>query len=252
MLNRVFCLSFQDPATPIMEGIIDLHNTIMFYLIVIFIFVFYIFIAIIRDFYVPVKWPTNVKDISLREILLENNKVVHGTWIEFFWTTFPSIILIMIASPSIALLYSIDELNKPALTVKVIGHQWYWSYEYANVYVSQGDILKKTFDSYMIPTSELKKGQFRLLEVDNALVLPEKCHIRILVSAADVLHSFAIPALGVKIDAVPGRLNQVQLFIKRQGVFYGQCSEICGTQHGFMPISLRVVDFKKFKAFLKS
>jgi len=108
MLNRILCLSFQDPATPIMEGIIDLHNTIMFYLIVIFIFVLYIFISIIRDFYVPVKSPINVQDINLREILLENNKVVHGTWIEFFWTTFPSVILIMIASPSIALLYSID------------------------------------------------------------------------------------------------------------------------------------------------
>jgi cytochrome c oxidase subunit 2 len=134
-----------------------------------------------------------------------------------------------------------DEVMDPALTIKAIGHQWFWSYEYSDY---QAETLE--FDSYMIPTSDLNKGDFRLLEVDNRLVVPINTHVRVLVTGADVLHSFAVPALAVKMDAVPGRLNQTGFFIKRPGIFYGQCSEICGANHSFMPIVIEAVSLEKY------
>jgi cytochrome c oxidase subunit 2 len=155
----------------------------------------------------------------------------------------------VIAIPSFALLYSIDEVIDPAVTIKIIGHQWYWSYEYSDYSDLKGNCVN--FDSYMIGDDDLQKGQIRLLEVDNRVVLPSKTHIRALVTTTDVLHSWAIPSLGVKMDACPGRLNQVSIFIKREGVFYGQCSEICGIQHGFMPIVIQAVvieDYVKWVA----
>ena len=144
----------------------------------------------------------------------------------------------MVALPSFALLYSIDEVVDPSLTVKCIGNQWYWSYEYSDFENSIGNI---TFDSYMVPEDELEIGELRLLEVDNRVVVPVNTHIRLLITAADVLHSWAVPSLGVKVDACVGRLNQTSLFILRQGVFYGQCSEICGVGHANMPIVVEAV-----------
>jgi len=169
--------------------------------------------------------------------------VVHGTAIEIIWTVLPSVILIIVALPSFALLYSIDEIIDPALTIKCVGHQWYWSYEFSDFDSKIGAI---NFDSYMIPTDELELGELRLLEVDNRVVLPTNTHIRILVTAADVLHSWAIPSLGVKLDACVGRLNQTSVFILREGVFYGQCSEICGVGHGNMPIVIEAVPATKY------
>lgn len=134
-----------------------------------------------------------------------------------------------------------DEIVDPALTIKAIGHQWYWSYEYSDY---QAGALE--FDSYMIPTSDLNTGDFRLLEVDNRLVVPVNTHIRVLVTGADVLHSFTVPSLAVKMDAVPGRLNQASMFVKRPGTFYGQCSEICGANHSFMPIVVEAVSLNKY------
>jgi cytochrome c oxidase subunit 2 len=132
----------------------------------------------------------------------------------------------------------------PAITLKVIGHQWYWSYEYSDYVNVDGESID--FDSYMVPTDELEPGQLRLLEVDNRVVLPTNTHIRVLVTAADVIHCWAVPSLGVKVDCVPGRLNQAGLFIQREGVFYGQCSEICGVNHGFMPIVVEAVSLDKY------
>ena len=144
----------------------------------------------------------------------------------------------IIAIPSFALLYPLDEIINPSMTLKVIEYQWYWSYAYSD---SSNPENAFNFDSYMKSEEDLTLGNFRLLEVDNRIVLPTKIHIRLLVTAADVLHSWAIPSLGIKVDACPGRLNQVFLFLKREGVFYGQCSEICGINHGFMPIVVQSV-----------
>ena len=208
-------LYFQDSATPFMEGLINFHNDLMFFLIVILIFVSWVLIRCIFLF----------KNKSISE------NFVHGTVIEIIWTIIPALILIVIAIPSFALLYSMDEIIDPVITLKIIGHQWYWSYEYSDI-----SLNSINFDSYMIPTADLEIGQLRLLEVDNRVVLPINTHIRLIITSSDVLHSWAIPSLGIKLDACPGRLNQVNLFIKREGVFYGQCSEICGINHGFMPI----------------
>lgn len=171
--------------------------------------------------------------------------LVDGTLLEIIWTIIPAIILILIALPSLKLLYLMDEVMDPALTIKAIGHQWYWSYEYSDY---QTETLE--FDSYMVPTSDLNKGDFRLLEVDNRLVVPINTHVRVLVTGADVLHSFAVPALAIKMDAVPGRLNQTGFFIKRPGVFYGQCSEICGANHSFMPIVIEAVSLDKYISWI--
>jgi cytochrome c oxidase subunit 2 len=185
----------------------------------------------------------------------ENNsspqKFTHSSVLEFIWTIIPAAILLLISVPSFALLYSLDELVEPSLTLKIVGHQWYWSYEYSDcLYFPTSENIN--FDSYMIATSDLTKGSFRLLEVDNRVFLPTNTHIRLLVTAADVLHSWAIPSFGIKIDACPGRLSQTTLLIKREGVFYGQCSEICGINHGFMPIVVKSVPIDTFLIWIFS
>ena len=231
-------LGFQDPATPIMEGLIDLHHSIMFYLVVVFFFVLWIMYRIILDFDSNNYAINDIESIDKKESLwFDYIKVInltHGVTLEIIWTLIPTFILIFIAIPSFALLYSMDEVVDPELTLKVIGSQWYWSYEFSDYF----DLLDEdiAFDSYMVPTEELSLGQFRLLEVDNEIVLPIQTHIRVLITASDVLHCWAVPSLAVKMDAVPGRLNQSSIFIKREGLFYGQCSELCGVNHGFMPI----------------
>lgn len=176
-----------------------------------------------------------------------SRRVTHGTLIEIIWTLVPSFILVIVALPSFALLYSIDEVINPSLTLKVVGYQWYWYYEYSDFEASFGNIF---FDSYMIPTDELSLGELRLLEVDNRIVLPVSTHIRILVTAGDVLHSWAIPSLGIKLDACIGRLNQTSLFMLRTGVFYGQCSEICGVGHANMPIVIESVSVSDYTSWL--
>jgi len=178
---------------------------------------------------------------------ISSRSVVHGTAIEIIWTAVPSLILVIVALPSFALLYSIDEVIDASLTVKCVGHQWYWSYEYSDFEAQLGNI---NFDSYMVPEDELGVGELRLLEVDNRIVLPVNTHLRILVTAADVLHSWAVPSLGVKVDACVGRLNQTSLFMLREGVFFGQCSEICGVGHANMPIVVESVSVDKYVAWL--
>jgi cytochrome c oxidase subunit 2 len=169
-------------------------------------------------------------------------KMTHESIFEVVWTVLPGFILVLLAIPSLKLLYSLDFLifeYEPIITVKIIGHQWFWSYEY--VVFSDKNFLEfelVNFDSYLVPEDELNPNGLRLLEVDNPLMVPGNTYIRFLVTSADVLHSWAIPSLGIKVDAVPGRLNQMFTFIKRPGDFYGQCSEICGVNHGFMPIRL--------------
>jgi len=147
------------------------------------------------------------------------------------------------------LLYSLDEILDPQITLKIVGHQWYWSYEYSDYLTTQSD-EGFGFDSYLLSADDLTPGAFRLLEVDNRVILPVNTHIRLLVSAADVLHSWAVPSFGIKVDACPGRLSQASLFLKREGVFYGQCSEICGINHGFMPIVVKSVSISEYLAWL--
>nr|YP_010292299.1 cytochrome c oxidase subunit II [Poecilobdella javanica]ULO25923.1 cytochrome c oxidase subunit 2 [Poecilobdella javanica] len=165
--------------------------------------------------------------------------------IETIWTVVPAIILVLMAIPSIQILYMMDEIVEPKLTIKVVGHQWYWSYQY-------GDFPMIEFDSYMVPSSELNLNDYRLLEVDNRLILPMLQEIRMVVSASDVIHSWAVPSLGVKVDAVPGRLNQISIFIMKPGIYYGQCSEICGINHSFMPICIESINVKDFIKWVRT
>ena len=169
--------------------------------------------------------------------------------LECVWTIVPALILIQIAVPSLLLLYILDERRGNRLRIKAIGHQWYWRYEYSDLW-GRGQGLE--FDSYMTPERDLERGGVRLLEVDARVVLPYGAHTRVLVGAADVLHSWTVPALGVKADACPGRLNQVAFLRHRPGVFYGQCREICGANHRFMPIALEFVAAPDFVRWARS
>ena len=233
LYNNAYCdapipwqIGFQDPATPIIIGIIHFHNHLIFFLVVIGTFVVWILYRAYALFL------NNKRQAS---------KFTHSTPLEILWTITPAILLLFIAGPSFALLYSIDEVVAPNISLKVIGHQWYWSYEYGD-FIDTNTGKGIIFDSYIVAEDDLSLGGLRLLEVDHRVKLPIHQHIRVLVSSADVLHSWAVPSLGIKIDACPGRLNQVSLYLLRKGVFYGQCSEICGVNHGFIPIVVESVD----------
>lgn len=243
-------LTFKDPATDIMEGIIDFHHDIQFYLIVIVTFVAWMLFSIVYEFgfsmYVGSSFSSFSKVLYMRKASLLTQRVTHGTMLEIVWTILPAVVLIGIAVPSFALLYAIDEIIDPMLTIKVIGHQWYWSYEYSDF--NDNEIL---FDSYMIPEEDLLEGDLRLLEVDRKLWLPTHTYIRVLVTSIDVIHSWSVPSFGIKMDALPGRLNQVSLFLKREGIFYGQCSELCGVNHGFMPIGVKAVPLNLFNFWVE-
>ena len=232
-------LGFQTPATPIMEGIINFHNHIMFFIVGIAIFVGWLLARCLAHFS-AVANPEPVDNFT------------HATTIEIVWTVVPAIILLFIAVPSFSLLYSMDEVLDPAITLKVIGHQWYWSYEYSDYNHLTEENTGINYDSYMVADDDLTKGAFRLLEVDNRVVLPVNTHVRVLITSADVLHSWAVPSFGVKVDACPGRLNQTTLFINRPGTFYGQCSELCGTNHGFMPIAVEAVSLEAYTDWITS
>nr|YP_007374903.1 cytochrome c oxidase subunit 2 [Phlebia radiata]CCE89194.1 cytochrome c oxidase subunit 2 [Phlebia radiata] len=230
-------IGFQDSAAPGFTGIVELHNTIFFYLVVICVGVFWVLGSIIF-YYNSKKSPIVHKYLN------------HGTLIELIWTITPAFILIAIAFPSFRLLYLLDEVISPTITIKVVGHQWYWSYEYSDYVNESGESIE--FDSYMIPEDSLELGQFRLLDVDNKVTVPVDTHVRLIVTGADVIHSFAVPSLGIKIDATPGRLNQTSLLAEREGIFYGQCSEICGVWHGFMPIAIEAVSVQDYLSWIDS
>jgi len=231
-----FQYGFQDPATPIMQALIDLHHDIFSLLVFVLLFVVWFLLRTVYIFHYS-KNPVPAK-------------IIHGTVIEIAWTVAPTLILMLIALPSFALLYSTEELVDPAITLKAIGHQWYWTYEYSDY--SDSDETSIVYDSYMIPEDDLQLGQLRLLEVDNRVVLPIQTHVRVIITSADVLHSWAVPSLGIKCDAVPGRLNQASLFLKREGVFYGQCSELCGANHGFMPIVVEGVPLEDYSQWIST
>lgn len=237
----VFCDSpeawqmlFQDPATPIMAGIINLHHDLMFILIFIAVFTLWMILRIVSLF-----------DYTKNPVPSTANKHVV---LETVWTIIPTLILVAIALPSFALIYAMDEVIDPELTLKVIGHQWYWSYEYDDILTPDNEGLE--IESYMVATDDLEEGELRLLQVDNGIALPFLTHIRVLVTSVDVLHCWSVNSLGIKVDAVPGRLNQAALFINRPGLFTGQCSEICGVNHGLMPIVVHAVSQGEFLAWI--
>nr|UGS80375.1 cytochrome c oxidase subunit II [Lachesilla pedicularia] len=217
-------LNLQESSSPLMEQLNFFHDHSMLILLFITLTISYLLISFLQN-------------------KITNRFILENQMMEMIWTIIPSIILIFIALPSLRILYLMDETLTPTLTIKTIGHQWYWSYEYS-------DFLNIEFDSYMIPSNEISMGEFRLLEVNNRVVLPMNTQTRILVSAADVLHSWAMPSLGVKVDANPGRINQTSFLVKYPGLFYGQCSEICGSVHSFMPIVLEATTQNSFISWL--
>nr|UKG19649.1 cytochrome c oxidase subunit 2 [Haemaphysalis longicornis] len=218
-------MSFPDSNSPIMEQMSFFHDHSMLIILMITIITIYMVMNIIIN---------NLTSRSMME----------GQEIEIIWTIIPAITLIFIAMPSLHLLYLTDELFSSQMSIKIIGHQWYWSYEYSD--------FNKEFDSFMIPEQEMMKNSFRLLDTDNNLVIPFNTTIKFLITSADVIHSWSLPSLSIKMDAIPGRLNQAFSFAKRPGMFYGQCSEICGASHSFMPISLEIVKMKNFIKFISS
>nr|QDI93844.1 cytochrome c oxidase subunit II [Tuxedo elongatus] len=219
-------ISLQNGNSPLMEQLIFFHDHTLMILLMITIMVSYIMV-------------TTMYNKLVNRYLLESESI------ELIWTILPAIILMFIALPSLKILYLMDEINNPLITIKAIGHQWYWSYEYS-------DIKNIEMESYMKPSDSLEESEFRLLDVDNRIILPMNSTIRILVTSSDVIHSWTIPSLGVKIDGTPGRLNQGVLNIKRPGLMYGQCSEICGANHSFMPIVVESVSMNQFMNWMSS
>lgn len=223
-------MGFQEPATPVMEGIHDLFYPLLAVLGLIGLFVFLLVLYVIfrfRESKNPVP-----------------SKTSHNTKLEIIWTAIPAIIVTVLSVYSLKLLYFVDSSPKPDLVIKVTGHQWYWSYEYPDLQIS--------FDSYMIEDKDLKEGQLRLLEVDNPIVIPVGAVVKVILTSADVIHSWAVPSFGVKSDTIPGRLTETWMKVTRPGVFYGQCSELCGMKHGFMPIMVKAVDQETYKKWVNS
>ena len=228
-----------DPASISMEGILTFNKHLLFLVIVIVLFVGWIIFFTVYYF---VEFNNKF-----------SSKFVHNKELEIIWTSVPALILLMLATPSFTLLYAMDELTEPELSLKILGHQWFWSYEISDFNSCQNSEQNLKYVCYMMVLDGLpksKQGYFRLLETNKRVILPTNTHLRLLVSAADVLHSWTIPSFGLKVDACPGRLNQVNLFIKRIGVFFGQCSEICGVNHGFMPIVIVALPTLQFHNYI--
>ena len=217
--QETFEFEIQDPVIENMEWLIHLNNYVMNDLIIILVVVLGLLVGLLNN----------------KKIIINNKTFSHSKFLEIFWMLIPGCILLIVASPTFNLLYALDDLADPGLIFKITAHQSYWSYEYVR---SLDDIIQ--FNAYLIKTEDLKFGSLRLLETAERLKLPQSTHIRLLITSADVLHSWTVPSFGIKVDACPGRLTQASIFIKRAGLYFGQCNEICGINHGFMPISFQV------------
>jgi cytochrome c oxidase subunit 2 len=227
---RPWQMYYQEPATPVMEHLYDFHTTLLLIEGTI------VFLVAALLIFVVIRFRASKNT--------EPSKIAHSTMLEVIWTIIPVLILIFIAFPSFKLLYMMDVTPKAQLTIKAIGNQWYWTYEYPDHHIR--------FDSTILSESQLKPGQLRLLEVDNRVIVPTNVNIRILTTSSDVIHSWAVPAFGVKRDSVPGRLNETWFNVRKEGVYYGQCSELCGVKHGFMPIVVEAVSQAQFEQWLAS
>ena len=230
-------LGFVEPVTPVMEDLVFMHDKLLMPIIT-------VITLLVLGLLLYVMWRFSEKRNP------EPSKTTHNTLLEIIWTTVPVLILVIIAIPSFQLLYKADvtptgagDIPAPEMTLKIIGRQWYWSYEYPD----HDDI---TFDSIMIPESELKPGQLRLLEVDERMIVPVNTTVRLLITSSDVLHNWAMPAFGIKTDTVPGRINETWFHVTKTGVYRGQCSELCGIGHAYMPIVVEVVPKPVFEAWV--
>jgi cytochrome c oxidase subunit 2 len=223
-------MGFNESVTSVMDDIVHLHDRILLPIIVA-VSIFVLFLLI----YSVVKFRASKNPVP--------SKMSHNTFLEIAWTLIPCLILIVIAIPSFRLLYKQDVIPKADVTIKAIGYQWYWGYEYPDQNIA--------FDANMIETKNLKPNQLRLLETDNHVVVPVNKVVKVLITANDVLHSWAMPSFGVKRDAVPGRINETWFKAEKEGTYYGQCSELCGARHAFMPITVRVVSEKQYNEWLK-
>lgn len=234
-IGKRYQIGFQDPASKFMEGLIDLHNDLWFYLFGVLGFLFFSLFCIgFQNVCVFVMFISDKETFCNKvKIIAKPSEIQHNTLLETIWTCIPCFILVLAAAPSFSLLYEAEHIGSIVYSFKVIGSQWFWSFEvpYESKIGSQ-----VFFESYGLDESDLRSGMPRLLAVDNRLNLPIRVQIRIMVSSTDVLHSFCVPSLGLKTDACPGRVNHIGLWISRVGVYYGQCSEICGIRHGFMPL----------------
>lgn len=228
-------LNFQEAASPVMEGLHDMHTLLLYIITGIAVVVFFLLGYILYRFHHR-RHPNPIP-------------FTHNTTLEILWTAIPVVILVIIGIPSVKLLHKMEAPINAEMTIKAVGHQWYWSYEYPDA-KNEGKHFE--FDSYMVEQKDLKPGQLRLLDVDNPMVVPVDTVIQILITAADVLHSFAIPSLGIKRDAVPGRINETWFSIKKPGTYYGQCSELCGAKHGYMPIAVKAVSKEEYQEWVKS
>ena len=220
----------QAAVTPTMERINSFHNLLLYITVAISLFVLGLMLfAMVR----------------FRKSANPNpTRTTHNTLVEVVWTVVPIVILVTIAVPSFRLLFFADRAANPEMTIKAIGHQWYWSYEYPD----HGDF---SFDAIMIPDDQIKAGQVRLLSTDNAVVVPVDTDVRLLTTSVDVIHAFAMPAFGVKLDANPGKVNETWFRVTKAGTYYGQCSELCGVNHGFMPIEIRAVSKAEFTRWVE-
>ena len=227
---RPWQMGFQPAASPVMREITDFHNVLLVIAVLICLVVLGLMI------YVVVRFNEKANPTP--------SKTTHNTIVEVLWTAIPVLILVIIAVPSFKLLYFMDRTQQPEMTIKATGHQWYWSYDYPD----HGDIA---FDANIVPDEELKAGQLRLLETDNRVVLPVDTDIRVLLTSDDVIHNWAVPSLGLKLDTVPGRISETWVRIEREGAFYGQCSELCGINHAYMPIAIEAVSKAAFAEWVK-
>ncbi|MBL6785169.1 MAG: cytochrome c oxidase subunit II [Rickettsiales bacterium] len=228
-LAKPWQTGFQTPASPLATAAIETHNFVMFFMFAV------LFVVLFLIAYVCIKFKASNNPTP--------SKRTHHVLIEIIWILIPTLIIMVIAVPSVKLIYKQDVIPKTEMTLKVTGYQWYWAYEYP-------DYDSISFDSYMIKDEDLKPGDIRLLDVDNEVVLPVETYIDVQITSGDVIHSFAMPSLGIKTDAVPGRLNQTWIYIEKPGVYYGQCSELCGFYHAFMPIKIRAVSKEEFKNWI--
>ena len=226
-----WAIGFQPAASPTMERISSFNDLLFIIIVAIVIFVFGLLLYTSWRF-AEKRNPTP-------------SKTTHNTLLEVLWTTIPVIILVIIAVPSFKLLYFADRVEEADMTLKAIGRQWYWSYEYPD----DGNF---TFDANMVPEDELQPGQLRLLDTDYPVVLPVETNIRLLITASDVLHNFAVPSFGIKLDGVPGRINETWVRINEPGTYYGQCSELCGTGHAYMPIMIKAVTKEEYAEWVQS
>lgn len=225
---RPWQMYYQEPVTPVMDHLYDFHTTLLIIEGIIVLIVATLLIFVIVRFRAS-KNP-------------DPSHTAHNTLLEMIWTAIPVLVLVFIAFPSFKLLYMMDVTPKAELTIKAIGNQWYWTYEYPDHNIR--------FDSNMLADNQLKSGQFRLFEVDHRVVVPTHTNIRIITTSSDVVHSWAVPAFGVKRDSVPGRLNETWFNVRKEGVYYGQCSELCGVRHGFMPIVVEAVSKAQFEKWI--